>query len=197
MRSDGAIRQAFVLNGSSVAGSPPDLIGQALAHALCDQGWRVSKMDVHSSRILPCLACSACAFRRPGECALADDGRDIPRLMARAHLFAFVSEVRFGGYPAAAKRALERTLPVVHPCFTRYQGEMHHRLRYPRRPFMLFVGWQPQDDPEARSLYTRLAERNAVNYQADHRAVVLRGQLQPETLAEDIGKLMEEMEVLL
>ncbi|MFO8034198.1 MAG: NAD(P)H-dependent oxidoreductase [Candidatus Bipolaricaulota bacterium] len=187
-------RKAFLLNGSSVAGDPPDRISEALEHALLGEGLAVKRMDVHSARIRPCLACGACAFRRPGECVVVDDGRDIPRLWAQADIFAFVSGIRFGGYPAAAKRALERTLPVVHPCFTRYRGEMHHRLRYPRRPFMLFVGWQPNADPETRSLYHRLTERNATNYQTSHRALVMEDELDQETLEQEMSELVHALE---
>jgi len=178
------------LNGSGVAGDPPDRISEVLEQAMGSEGWAVRRMDVHSALIRPCLACGACSFRRPGECVIVDDGRDIPRLMAQSRLFAFVTGIRFGGYPATAKRALERTLPVVHPYFTRYQGEMHHRLRYPHRPFMLFVGWQPEPDPETRSLYHRLAERNATNYQARHRALVVEGE-------PDRGELEQELTALL
>ncbi len=183
-----------MLNGSSVAGDSPDRISESLEQALSAQGWHVHRMDVHSARIRPCLACSACAFRRPGQCVLVDDGQEIPRLLAQADLFAFVSAVRFGGYPAAAKRALERTLPVVHPCFTRYHGEMHHKLRYPRRPFMLFVGWLPRADDAARCLYSRLAERNALNYQTDHKALVVEGQLEQDVLQRELTEVLGSLE---
>ncbi len=182
-------KRAFVLNGSSVQGDPTDCISRALEQTLSAHGWETERMDVHSTRIRPCMVCSACAFRMPGECALIDEGRDIPRYLAQAEVFAFVVGIRFGGYPAAAKRALERTLPVVHPCFERYRGEMHHRLRYPRHPFMLFVGWQPAPDEAARALYTRLTERNALNYQAEHRTLVLSG----EPSAEQLNKTMESL----
>ncbi len=114
--------------------------------------------------------------------------------MAQSQLFAFVTGIRFGGYPSAAKRALERTLPVVHPSFTRYQGEMHHRLRYPRRPFMLFVGWQPEEDSEARALYHRLAERNATNYQTNHRALVVEGEPDQDELKHKLAALVCSVE---
>ncbi len=188
-------RRAFVLNGSSAAGDAPDRISRLLDAALSEQGWQVDRMDVHSARIRPCLACSACAFRRPGECVLVDDGRDIPRLMAQADLFAFVSAIRFGGYPGPAKRAFERTLPNVHPCFTRYHGEMHHRLRYSHRPFMVFVGWQSQADEEAGALYRRLAQRNTLNFQTSHRAVVVQGDPDYEGLKEELGDLVSAVEV--
>ncbi len=179
-------RRAFVLNGSDSTGDMPDRISAALARHLVDRGWHVDRMDVHTAEIGVCRVCNACAFKTPGECALRDDGRDIPRLMAQSDLFAFVSGIRFGGYPAAAKRALERTLPNVHPLFMLYRGEMHHRLRYPRRPFMLFVGWQPAADPEARLLYTRLTERNAINFQTEHRTVVLEGELSAAELDREL-----------
>lgn len=184
-----------MLNGSSVAGDPPDRISDTLEQSLSEQGWHVDRMNVHTARIRPCLACSACAFRRPGQCVLVDDGREIPRLMAQADLFAFVTAVRFGGYPAAAKRALERTLPVVHPCFTRYRGEMHHKLRYPRRPFMLFLGWLPNANDEARSLYSRLAERNALNYQTSYRVLVLEGEPDKDALEQELAELLRSLEV--
>ncbi len=187
-----SLPRAFVLNGSCSPGDVPDRISAGLARHLMDRGWHVDQMDVHTARIGMCRVCNACAFRTPGECALRDDGREIPRLMAQSDLFAFVSEIRFGGYPAAAKRALERTLPTVHPLFMVYRGEMHHRLRYTRRPLLVFVGWQASPDPEARLLYTRLTERNAINFQADHRTVVLEGDLAPEALDRELAEIMGE-----
>ncbi len=186
-------RRAFVLNGSSSPGDTPDRIGVGLARHLAARGWHVDRMDVHTARIGMCRVCNACAFKTPGECALRDDGRDIPRLMAQSDLFAFVSGIRFGGYPAAAKRAFERTLPNVHPLFMMYRGEMHHRLRYARRPFLLFVGWQPSADPETRLLYTRLTERNAINFQTGHRTVVLEGDFTPEALDRELAEFVGEV----
>jgi len=185
-------RRAFVLNGSDSPGDMPDRISAALARYLLDRGWHADRMDVHTAQIGMCRVCNACAFKTPGECALRDDGRDVPRLMAQSDLFAFVSGIRFGGYPAAAKRALERTLPNVHPLFMVYRGEMHHRLRYAHRPYLVFVGWQPFPDAEARCLYTRLTERNAINFQADHRTVVLEGDLAPEALDRELAELVGE-----
>ncbi len=186
-------RRAFILNGSTTPGDPPDRISVGLDRSLRDLEWHVDRMDVHWARIGPCRVCNACAFRTPGECTLSDDGREIPRLMAQSDLLALVSRIRFGGYPATAKRALERTLPNVHPLFMIYRGEMHHRLRYPRRPFLLFVGWQPAADPEARHLYIRLTERNAINFQAEHRTAVLEGDLPPAELHRALAGLLREL----
>ncbi len=190
MPNESAGKRAFVLNGSNEQGDPTDRISRVLGTVLSAHGWITERMDVHSCRIRPCIVCNACAFRMPGECALIDEGREIPRQLAQADVFAFVVAIRFGGYPAAAKRALERTLPIVHPCFERYRGEMHHKLRYRNRPFMMFVGWQPSPDEEARTLYTRLTERNALNYQTDHRTLVLSGEPSSERLTEAMEDLV-------
>lgn len=167
--------RAFILDGARAAAEHPADLAAALATVLAARGYTVETVAVRDARIAPCAACGGCGFRTPGECVIDDDGRTVARLAVQADLWAIVTAVAFGGPSAMAKKALERTLPDVHPLFERRGGEMHHRLRYPRPPFMLFLGWQETADDGDAAVFADFAARHALNWGAAHRALVVPG----------------------
>ena len=68
------------------------------------------------------------------------------------------------------KKALDRSIGIVSPFFTRIAGEVHHKKRYARYPSLLAVGVFAEDDPEERRIFSTLVARNALNFHAPSHA---------------------------
>ena len=49
------------------------------------------------------------------------------------------------------------------PFFVKYDGEVHHNLRYESYPTMLVVGSIGKEDKLHENVFARLAKRNSVN----------------------------------
>ncbi len=156
--------RAFIINGARDAAEPTAALGRKTAERLLAKGWDVDLFNVWEKKVAYCRACGTCGDRTPGICALKDDGRAVVERTAECDLMVFVSAVTFGGFSAAAKRAVERTMPNIHPLFLKHRGEFHHRMRYEKHPALLAVGWQPGPDKAAEAIFLKLGERNALNY---------------------------------
>lgn len=156
--------RAFIINGARDAAEPAAALGRKTRDILLTRGWDVDLFDVGEKKVAFCRACGSCGTKTPGICALKDDGRTVAERTAECDLMAFVSDVTFGGFSPAAKRAVERTMPNIHPLFLKHRGEFHHRMRYEKHPALLVVGWQPAPDDDAAAIFLKVGERNAVNY---------------------------------
>jgi len=156
--------RAFIIDGARDAADPTAVLGRKTADSLLAKGWDVDLFNVREKKVAFCRACGTCGDKTPGLCALKDDGRTVAERTAECDLMVFVSGVTFGGYSAAAKRAVERTMPNIHPLFLKHRGEFHHRMRYKKHPALLAIGWQSGQDDEAAAIFLKLGERNALNF---------------------------------
>jgi len=180
---------AYMIDGTC---KKRELSSETIAAVLKNNGWNTRMLTVRNASVLPCTACNGCSERRIGECVIQDDGAEIAEHAATSDLFIILSEVTFGGLSSLAKRAFERTLPNILPYFTMYRKELHHVLRYPRRPHMLFLGWLPEPDEQQEILFHRFTERSAVNFMTTHKTVVFHGchiQEQLEEVSREIYQL--------
>ena len=76
-----------------------------------------------------CIGCFSCWIKTPGECALADDGRKLPKEWADTDLIIYVTPVFLGSYSPLLKKQLDRMIPVLLPYFKRFDRETHHPQR--------------------------------------------------------------------
>ncbi|HUT08046.1 MAG TPA: flavodoxin family protein [Candidatus Latescibacteria bacterium] len=130
------------------------------------KGWNVTAFDLDGMAIKPCRGCFACWLKHPGTCAIKDDEELILKAMVASDVQVWITPVTFGGYSAALKKALDRFIPISLPFFTRRQGEVHHPLRYEKRPLLLALGTIPSPDAEAERIFHGLVRRNAINLDA-------------------------------
>jgi len=140
-------------------------------------------------RFSGCAACDVCSWKTPGICAHPGLARDIARFFAQADLCVLVTGLSSGAPQAASKALWEHILPVVHPGFVRYRGELHHRLRYPRLPGLLFVAESayPAGDPHSEfesAIFASWAERAACNTMSHAASLIV-----PAGQAPDTGRL--------
>ncbi len=130
------------------------------------KGWNVTAYDLDGMDVKSCRGCFACWLKHPGTCAIKDDEELILKAMAGSDVQVWITPVTFGGYSAALKKSLDRFIPISLPFFTKRQGEVHHPLRYEKRPSLLALGTVPSPDAEAERIFHGLVRRNAINLDA-------------------------------
>src|SRR6266496_2097427 len=77
--------------------------------------------------------------------------------------------------PSAVTRpsSRRRSIGIISPFFTRFDGEVHHKARYARYPALLGIGVSEDRDPEEAQIFARLVDRNAINFHAPAHVVCL------------------------
>lgn len=110
----------------------------------------------------PCRGCFRCWTETPGRCVMRDRLQDLGALLGATDRLDIISASCFGGYSPLVKRALDRALPYLHPNFRIVDGQMHHRLRYPRslRQRIWLYGTRGDDE---RATFLGIARANEVN----------------------------------
>jgi len=81
-----------------------------------------------------CTGCWDCWVKTPGLCAIKDDQSMILEKFVQADTVLFISPVIVGYESALLKKTKDRIIPIAHPYIEMYNGEQHHRQRYPKSP---------------------------------------------------------------
>ncbi len=110
----------------------------------------------------PCQGCFGCWTKHPAECFMKDKLRQVCRLIGRADELVIVTKNLYGGYSAAVKNVLDRSIGTSTP-FSTYRGrQMHHTLRYGKHDLWKVVVYGESSEAE-KATFCLMAERNAVN----------------------------------
>lgn len=155
--------RALILNGALKGDAGLDLAQQALTAAFSARGWEAEHVQLREKSIAYCKGCFDCWVKTPGRCPTRDDAPDVTRAILGSDLLVLFSPVTFGGYSSELKKALDRSICLISPLFTRIGGEVHHQSRYPRYPSLLGVGVTCEKDVDEERIFSTLVARNAVN----------------------------------
>lgn len=186
--------QALVLNGALAGDEELRTIEDAVDSTLGTSGWIVNRIQLRNVFIASCQGCFDCWVKTPGLCATRDGAGGVTRALACSDLAVLLSPITFGGYSSELKKALDRSIGIVSPFFTRIDGEVHHKSRYTRHPALLGVGVSEDRDPEEAQIFARLVARNAINFHAPAHAVCLVSRDDsPEQLRTAIGRAMTQV----
>lgn len=93
------------------------------------QYFKLRDLNIHY-----CTGCWDCWLKTPGICAIKDDQEEILSAMPHADKILFVSPILVGYESSLLKRTKDRIIPYAHPYIEIYNGEQHHRQRYPHSP---------------------------------------------------------------
>lgn len=118
----------------------------------------------------PCMGCFGCWTKTPGRCVIKDPLAELGPLLAVTSELAIVSRMSFGGYSGLVKRAVDRCIPFIHPCFRIVDGEMHHRRRHGNSPRLSSWLYGPSTSAE-RDIARRIVRANAGNLGAELRGL--------------------------
>lgn len=167
-----------ILNGGLAGDRFTDHMQHLLQAELSDNGGDATVWTLRDEKIAYCLGCFDCWTKTPGICRIDDAGRDVAASIIASDLVVFLTPVTFGGYSSELKKAVDRSICLISPFFTRIDGEVHHRRRYDHYPAMLAIGILPEQNPEQEAIFTMLVERHAINLHAPQHAtlVVMRSQ---------------------
>ena len=128
-------------------------------------------LQLRDIEMKPCTGCFGCWIKTPGICVIKDNAHDVTRKMIQADLMVILTPVTFGGFSSEFKNALDRSLGLMLPYFTKIDGHIHHKTRYKRYPSWLVMGSIPSSDPELEAIFRDLVARNVVNGHAPSHSV--------------------------
>ena len=110
----------------------------------------------------PCQGCFGCWTKHPAECFMKDKLQQVCRVIGQADELVIVTKNLYGGYGAAVKNVLDRSIGTSTP-FSTYRGrQMHHTLRYGKHDLWKVIVYGEISEAE-KETFRLLAERNAVN----------------------------------
>lgn len=166
--------KATILNGALPGDAFVDAAGAVLQDALQAAGWSVTPWTLRDEKIAYCLGCFECWTKTPGVCRIDDAARDVAASLIGGDLTIYLTAVTFGGYSSTLKQAVDRSICLVAPFFTRIDGEVHHQERYERYPALVGLGVLPGPHPVQEQIFHTLVGRNAINLHAsEHASAVL------------------------
>jgi len=128
----------------------------ALIEAKCDRALAAD------GKYAPCQGCFGCWTKHPAECFMKDKLRQVCRLIGRADELVIVTKNLYGGYSAAVKNVLDRSIATSTPLSTYRGRQMHHTLRYGKHELWKVVVYGEVSGKE-KATFRTMAERNAVN----------------------------------
>jgi multimeric flavodoxin WrbA len=163
--------KALILDGSRKDESDLDDIKTTFQKELKVKGWEVETVQLKNLNISPCTGCFKCWIKTPGICITDDVARDVTRKLVQSDLMVFLTPVTFGGYSSELKKALDRSLGIMLPYFTKIDGKVHHKKRYKKYPSLLAVGTLPYSNPNEERIFRDLVARNAINAHSPNHAV--------------------------
>ena len=110
----------------------------------------------------PCQGCFGCWTKHPAACFMKDALQQVCRIIGQADELVIVTKNLYGGYSAAVKNVLDRSIGTSTPLSTYRGRQMHHTLRYGRHGLWKEIVYGEATEAE-KATFRCLAERNAIN----------------------------------
>ena len=110
----------------------------------------------------PCQGCFGCWTRHPAQCRMTDRLQQIGRVIGEADELVIITKNLYGGYSAAVKNVLDRSIATSTPLSTYRGRQMHHTLRYGRHDLWKVIVYGETTEAE-KETFRFLAGRNAIN----------------------------------
>ena len=123
---------------------------------------RCGCMVTADGKYAPCQGCFGCWTKHPAECFMKDKLRQVCRIIGQSDEVVIITKNLYGGYSAAVKNVLDRSIGTSTPLSTYRGRQMHHTLRYGRHGVWKVVVYGDITDVE-KDTFRYLAERNALN----------------------------------
>jgi multimeric flavodoxin WrbA len=188
--------KVILLDGSKKNDTDIKRIRSTLEEELGFNGSDVEGLELRNLKILPCTGCFDCWTKTPGICKIKDHGREVTKKMIQSDLLIFLTPVVFGGYSSELKKALDRSLGLMLPYFTKIQGKVHHKKRYKKYPSLLAVGTLSAPDNQKENIFKGLVSRNAINaHSPKHAAIVFVNGENDKVIRDQIKKLLDKVGV--
>jgi multimeric flavodoxin WrbA len=158
--------KALILDGSRNGENDFVDVESAFKLELKRVDWQIETIELRKLNISPCTGCFGCWIKTPGICVINDDAIDVTRKIVQSDLLVLLTPVIFGGYSSELKKALDRSIGIMLPYFTKIQGKIHHKKRYKIYPRLIAIGMLPDSDPDQKRIFKTLFARNVINAHA-------------------------------
>jgi len=156
--------KALILNGEELDGLSLNQILESIKEELKTNKFEVEEILLKEKKIADCLGCFKCWVKTPGICIINDYGREAAAKLIHSDLLIYLSPVVFGSYSYQLKKALDRMIPLISPFFTKVEGEIHHKKRYPNYPSLLGIGVIEEANQSQSKIFKELVKRNGINF---------------------------------
>ena len=123
---------------------------------------RADRVVCADGRYAPCQGCFKCWTKHPAACEMKDVLYESARVLGSTDDLTIITANLYGGYSAAVKNVLDRSIATSTPLSTYRAGEMHHTLRYGKRNRLHVIVYGDITDAEKSTLQL-IADRNAIN----------------------------------
>ena len=136
----------------------------SLSERLQAAGHRVQELRLRDLDLRDCVGCFGCWVKRPGACVVDDASHLIDAAVINSDVTIWASPLLMGFPSAILKRALDKSIPLIHPYFDVVHGEAHHRARYARYPRLgLILEPEASTDDLDVDIVSNLLARTALN----------------------------------
>ena len=123
---------------------------------------RCDRAIAADGKYAPCQGCFGCWTKHPAECFMKDTLQQVSRLIGQGDEMVVVTKNLYGGYSAAVKNVLDRSIATSTP-FSTYRGrQMHHTLRYGRHGLWKVIVYGEATEAE-KETFRYVAQRNIIN----------------------------------
>jgi multimeric flavodoxin WrbA len=153
----------LILDGSRQPVPALESVKEELRVRLGGKGHQLEEIVLRDKSMSRCTGCFGCWVKRPGLCVYEDDSKKVASCIANAQLMVLLTPITFGGYSSLLQNALDRHISVLLPFFKKFDGEVHHKLRYESYPTTLAIGSISKVDKLHENVFARLAKRNSIN----------------------------------
>ena len=123
---------------------------------------KCDRMIAADGKYAPCQGCFGCWTKHPAECFMKDRLRQVCRVVGQADELVIITKNLYGGYSAAVKNVLDRSIGSSTPLSTYRGRQMHHTLRYGTHDLWKVIVYGEITEAEKETFLER-ARRNAIN----------------------------------
>mgnify|MGYP006286124715 CR=1 FL=1 len=151
----------------------------------------VEILNLRDLNLRYCTGCFGCWVKTPGTCSNPDETARILEAVINSDFTLWAAPLRMGYPGELLKRALDKSIPLIHPYFEVVQGEAHHRPRYQNYPRLgLLVEREDDTDQQDLEITSWILSRNALNMKSAL-DFSLTTEVSPGELAERISQPAE------
>jgi multimeric flavodoxin WrbA len=149
---------------------------------------------VQLDKIHYCCGCFNCWIKTPGICVFDDLGREISKVSVTSDVMVILSKVCYGTYSPPVRRTIDRLLPNVLPYFRVAQnGEIHHKPRYKKYPYFIFIGYCDAIAEDEKLTFKKLTAANALNFCSDsHSTYICSSETEISSIITEVSGLLKE-----
>lgn len=149
---------------------------------------------LNKMHIEPCWNCGGCRTKTPGQCIFDDDIHKILSKVVRDNRIIMLTSIRFGGYNAQLKKALDKFALLGLPLFTVKKGRLAHVGAYGTGKLLngVVIGVSKSHMEDQKESFRYLVHENNEIMDADLKALILENGDVREKKEKQLRGIMEE-----